>query len=79
KPQVIIFVVLSLISVFIHRPVNGASPLQSLDYYTPIYLLGILLSIYSDRVKNILKDKLLLLLFGFFLLSYLTIFYWAQW
>lgn len=73
--KVLIVLLLSLIAVFVHRPVAGTNPLHSLVFYTPVYLMGILISMYSLEVKRALKGKGLALLIGVIVLSvieYLT-------
>lgn len=75
KTQITIVILLSLISIFAHRPVAGTNPLHSLIYYTPIYLIGILISIYKDEIKSALTGKIIFLFLGVFVFSiieYLT-------
>ncbi|MGX9996645.1 acyltransferase family protein [Vibrio sp. JZG120] len=63
KHQVSIVIILSLLAIFIHRPVNSINPIHSLIYYTPVYLVGILFSIYSSEVKKYLNNKIGILIF----------------
>ncbi len=69
--QLLIIFALSIISTFIHRPINNINPVHSLVYYTPIYLIGILVSIYSSKVKEYLDNKLLYLALLVVFISYL--------
>ncbi|KGJ94240.1 acyltransferase family protein [Thalassotalea sp. ND16A] len=62
KYQILIITLLSVISIFIHRPTANANPLQALVYYTPIYLIGIFTSINADVIKERFGNKLILLL-----------------
>lgn len=41
-----------LISVFIHRPQSNSNFVQSLVYFTPYYLLGILVSLYHQQLRS---------------------------
>ncbi|HHC6612671.1 TPA: acyltransferase [Vibrio parahaemolyticus] len=63
KHQISITVILSLLAIFIHRPVNTINPIHSLIYYTPVYLVGILFSMYSFEIKKYLNNKIGLLVF----------------
>lgn len=51
--QIVIIVILSAVSIVVHRPVDNMSVLQSVIYFSPIYLIGIMSSIY----KNIIYAK----------------------
>ncbi|MGR5153931.1 acyltransferase family protein [Photobacterium swingsii] len=62
KNQILITIVLSLVAIFIHRPVGSANPLHSLVYYTPVYFIGILFSIHSIEVKKYLNNKIAILM-----------------
>ncbi|MFL7033487.1 acyltransferase [Vibrio lentus] len=71
KSQLIIICSLSILSLFIHRAVEGTNPLQSLVYFTPIYLIGISVCMNKDKVSQYLDNKtLLLLLFVVVILSF---------
>lgn len=59
--QKLTIILLSLVSIFIHRAVNGQNPFQDLIYFTPTYLLGIYVSLHSNKVKNHLENKLTIL------------------
>lgn len=49
--QIIILVVLSGIALLLHRPLLNVNVLQSLVYFTPYYLLGILFSLYQSQLR----------------------------
>ncbi len=69
KIQLGILILLSMISVFIHRPIDNLYVFQSVIYFTPYYLLGILFSQYKEYIYKILANKEFL----FFLLVILII------
>lgn len=55
--QLVIIVSLSVVSILIHRPIGNLLPFQNLIYFTPIYLIGITVSIHKDYVYKKLQDK----------------------
>jgi len=55
--QVAIILCLASISLFVHRPVVNLSPVHSLIYFIPYYLIGIVCSIHHRRVEGFLKGK----------------------
>lgn len=59
--QVEIIILLSLISIFGHRPVGQTNPFQALIYYTPIYLIGILVAMNRRELKPIIQSKIFIL------------------
>ena len=64
KYKILIILSLSLLSIFMHRPINNVNVFQSLIYFTPIYLIGISASIHKDLIyKKLYKME------GFLLLS----------
>lgn len=71
KNQILITIFLSIVAVFVHRPVHGTNPIHSLVYYTPVYLIGILVSMYSAEVKKYLNNKVFILMFFVVLISYI--------
>ena len=71
KKQLMVVIVLSVVSIVVHRPVAGTNPLHSLVFYTPIYLVGIMFSMYHIKVKSFLYNKIPLLLVSVVLISYL--------
>lgn len=74
KYQLTIIIILSIISIFVHRPVNETNPLHSLVYYTPVYLIGIMFSMYSSQVKKYLNNKIPLLAIIVVLVSFLEVY-----
>ncbi len=72
--QLSVFFFLLLVSLIIHRPGHGLSPIHSLLYFPPLYLLGILYSIYSEHINRFISNKSLVLgflaLFFAFIQSY---------
>jgi len=62
KIQIFITILLCLVSVFMHRPIDNLFVFQSVVYFTPVYLIGILCSVYRDIVHSKLKGKELVLL-----------------
>jgi len=46
--QLLVMVLFSVIAIFMHRPDSNINFFQSLLYFTPFYLLGILFSLYSS-------------------------------
>lgn len=61
KAQVLLVIVLLAISSIVHRPVNNLSPLHSLLYFFPVYMLGILCATHKDRLFSFIKNKTILL------------------
>jgi len=57
RNQLIILGVCYMIAILIHRPVNNLAILQSVMYFTPAYLLGILCSINKTFIYAKLKGK----------------------
>jgi len=66
--QLILIVTLSLVSIYIHRPIDNINAFQSVIYYTPIYLLGIFCSMNKEEIYLKLKNKeyLLFIIMVFF-------------
>lgn len=60
--QAIIIVMLSILSIFMHRPADNLFVLQSVLYFTPVYLLGIFCSIHKERIYAFLGNKMPILL-----------------
>lgn len=71
KNQIAIILLLSIVSILLHRPINNTNAIQSFVYYTPIYLIGIMVSMHSSKVNQYLRNKLLYLALFVFILSYL--------
>lgn len=55
--RIYIFLILLIAAMFIHRPVKNLSPLHSVLYFMPIYMLGIICSIHRDSVVEFIKGK----------------------
>jgi peptidoglycan/LPS O-acetylase OafA/YrhL len=49
--QLVLLLLFSLVAIFMHRPDSNINVLQSVIYFTPFYLLGILFSCYSDLLR----------------------------
>ncbi|MBT9187520.1 acyltransferase family protein [Zobellia russellii] len=62
KEQLSILVLLYVLALFVHRPLLNLNPFHSLFYFTPMYLIGVLTSLYSTNIKRFLDNKLLLML-----------------
>jgi len=62
---------LCIASLLIHRPVDNLNTLQSFIYFTPIYLIGILCSVYKNRIYFSLSGKEHILLALIIALAYL--------
>lgn len=50
--QLLLLLAFSVVALFLHRPQSNNNFLQSLVYYTPFYLLGVLVSQYYARVHQ---------------------------
>lgn len=55
--QLAIICILSIISILIHRPIANINLIQSLVYFTPVYLIGISTSINRKIIYEKLKNK----------------------
>jgi len=66
--QAVIFIVLSLLSIFMHRPIHGIFVFQSVLYYMPVYLLGIFCAVNKEMVYRVFfgKEYILLLAIAVF-------------
>jgi len=62
--KIIMIILLSIISIFMHRPVNNWSVIQSVVYFLPVYMFGILCSMERDWIHNNFAGKELLLFFA---------------
>jgi len=69
KAQLGLFVLLLSLSAFVHRPTHNLSPLHSVVYFMPVYMLGIMCSIESVRVFKFLEGKSVILGCSVFVLS----------
>jgi len=61
KVQVGLFIFLLCISSLIHRPVHNLSPIRSVIYFIPVYMLGIICSIEKIRVFKVTEGKSVIL------------------
>lgn len=59
--RIIIFLLLLGAAMLIHRPLGNLSPLHSVLYFMPIYLLGMLSSIHQQKIFTFIKGKTFLL------------------
>jgi surface polysaccharide O-acyltransferase-like enzyme len=57
QSQIFIIAMLTLVSLFMHRPINNLSIIQSVVYFFPVYIFGILCSIEKDFIYEKLKHK----------------------
>lgn len=57
QKQIRIVAILSIISAFVHRPVHNISIIQSVIYFTPVYMFGILCSMQKEYIYEKLKGK----------------------
>ncbi len=60
--QLFILIALFIISNAVHRPMHNLSVAQSVIYYVPVYLLGIIASEYRKNIYALLKQREFLLL-----------------
>ena len=52
KIQLTIFSALIVVSMLVHRPWHNLSPIHSVIYFTPIYLLGIIYSMHQEAIAR---------------------------
>lgn len=71
RTQIIIAVGLLLLAMLIHRPVDNLSVFQSVVYFTPVYLFGILTSLYRHQIDAALRNKTNYLLLGCISLAFI--------
>ncbi len=64
KAQIVLVCLLFVISLLVHRPAQQLYVLQSLVFFTPLYLFGMLCCRYRVEVYRMLADKELLLFAG---------------
>lgn len=55
--RIALFLILLLSAIFTHRPTGNLSPLHSVLYFMPIYMLGINTSIHRESVIEFIKGK----------------------
>jgi surface polysaccharide O-acyltransferase-like enzyme len=57
KRQIHVVVFLTFVSLFLHRPVNNWSIIQSVIYFCPVYMFGIVCSMNKDLIYEKLRRK----------------------
>ena len=62
KTQLSFVITFFTIAIFIHRPIYNLSQLQSVIYFLPIYLIGILSSIHREKIYSLFKNREYILL-----------------
>lgn len=60
--KIVIIAVLSILSIFMHRPLDNISILQSVIYFMPVYMFGILCSMNKEWIYKTFESKQVLLL-----------------
>lgn len=70
RNQFLIIFTLSIIAVLIHRPVNNINVIQSVVYFTPVYLIGITASIHKELIYERLNGKEIYILFAAIILAF---------
>jgi hypothetical protein len=50
RAQLVVFGLTVLVSVIVHRPANNANPVHSVLYFSAVYLMGILVSLYRPQL-----------------------------
>ncbi|MDD1792976.1 acyltransferase [Enterovibrio sp. ZSDZ42] len=53
--QIFIITALTIVAIFIHRPIDNISIIQHLVYYTPVYLTGIFCSVHYEKCTKALN------------------------
>lgn len=59
--QLTTLMIMLLCSMIIHRPLYNLSPVHSVIYFLPIYFLGIIYSIYENKIYKIIESKVIIL------------------
>jgi surface polysaccharide O-acyltransferase-like enzyme len=73
RSQLSIFLVLLLVALLVQRPVDNISVLQSVVYFTPVYILGMICSIHRQAIHARLVNREWLLLLAAVVLAMLQI------
>ncbi|MEH6395284.1 acyltransferase family protein [Pseudoalteromonas sp.] len=68
--QLVLIFGLSVVAIFMHRPVANIHVLQSVLYFSPVYLIGITASIHKEFIYEKLRGKELYLLGAALLIAY---------
>lgn len=55
--QIVVIVVLSIVSLLGHRPVNNIPPWHSVIYFAPVYLVGVFVSLHRKRLLELVRGK----------------------
>lgn len=76
--RMVMMLLLFFTSALIHRPINNLSVLQSVIYYTPIYLLGIMASMHRDEIYDALKGKDVYLLLTVLILDLIQVVFYEN-
>jgi surface polysaccharide O-acyltransferase-like enzyme len=71
--QLTVFLGLMLVTMLVQRPVDNISVLQSVVYFTPVYILGILSSIHRQAIHARLVNREWLLLLAAVILAMLQV------
>lgn len=66
------------VSLFMHRPVNNFSILQSIVFFLPVYLFGIFCSLEKEKIYTRLSERVWFLLAGVVLLAVLQAVYYGS-
>lgn len=61
--QLVVIALFILISMLMQRPINNLYVFQSVLYFFPVYLIGILCSIHKEKIYDVMTGKELFLLF----------------
>ncbi len=61
KTQIGLFILLLCLATLIQRPMHNLSPIHSVLYFFPVYMLGIICSSHKERVFNFLAGKTIML------------------
>jgi len=69
KYQLLVIVIFSIAAVLIHRPIYNINVIQSLIYFTPVYLIGITASIHKELIYRYLTGKEGYILFAVIMLA----------
>jgi len=69
--QITITAALFVVAIFVHRPIHNISIVQSVVFFTPMYLLGIMSSINKEFIYSQFKNKEIILFIGIVLLAIL--------
>ncbi len=70
KSQFLIIMIFSVIAVFLHRPIGNINVIQSVVYYTPLYLIGISASIHKELIYEYLRGKEIYLILPVIVLAF---------